>query len=61
MVLIFKAVSPTNEPEATTAPEVSMLPPSHAPVTSSGKLKYLAIMGIKIIMGIAVTNTIEIT
>ena len=34
MVLIFNAVSPTSVPEATTAPVVSILPPSHAPVTS---------------------------
>ena len=60
-MLIFKAVSPTKVPEAATAPEVSILPPSQAPVTSSGKLNYLAIMGMKIIMGIAVTKTIEIT
>ena len=61
MVLIFRATSPTYVPEATTAPVVSIVPPSHAPVTSCENPKYFAIMGIKIIIGIAVISTIDIT
>src|SRR5690606_26238156 len=61
MVLISNARSPTKLPEATTAPVVSILPPSQAPVTSSGKPSALAMYGMAIIIGIAVISTIDTT
>src|SRR5690606_23676313 len=61
MVLISNARSPTKLPEATTAPVVSMLPPSQAPVTSWGNPNALAMYGMAIIIGIAVINTIDTT
>src|SRR5690606_7869590 len=61
IVLISNARSPTTLPEATTAPVVSILPPSQAPVTSSGNPNALAMYGMAIIIGIAVINTIDTT
>src|SRR5690606_21468782 len=61
IVLISNARSPTKLPEATTAPVVSILPPSQAPVTSWGNPNALAIYGMAIIIGMAVINTIDTT
>src|SRR5688572_23557313 len=61
IVLMLSATSPTSDPEATTAPVVSIVPPSQAPVTSSLSPRYRAMIGIRIIIGMAVINTIEIT
>src|SRR5690606_7061988 len=61
IVLISNARSPTKLPEATTAPVVSILPPSQAPVTSWGNPNALAMYGMAIIIGIAVINTIDTT
>src|SRR4051812_47296110 len=61
MVLIFNATSPTSVPAATTAPVVSIVPPSQAPVTSWESPSQCAMYGIAIIIGIAVISTSEIT
>src|SRR5690606_11597286 len=61
IVLISSARSPTRLPDATTAPVVSMLPPSHAPVTSSDNPNSFAKYGMPTIMGIAVINTMDTT
>ena len=61
MVLIFKASSPTKLPDAITAPVVSMVPPSQAPVTASESPSKLAMKGMNIIIGIAVMRTTEMT
>ena len=61
MVLIFNASSPTKLPDAITAPVVSMVPPSQAPVTASESPSKLAMKGMNIIIGIAVMRTTEMT
>src|SRR5690554_3976524 len=61
MTLYCSAVSPINLPEATTAAVVSMVPPSHAPATSSLKPSILAMYGSRYIIGVAMMRTRQIT
>ena len=60
IVAYLRPVSPAMVPAATTAPVVSMVPPSQAPVTTSDNPIQRAITGIKIIIGIAIIRTSEI-
>ena len=55
------AESPTISPAATTAPEVSMVPPSQAPPTTAGMSNWEMIHGMTNIMGMATTRTREVT
>ena len=58
---VFAAVSPISVPEAATAPVVSIVPPSHAPATSSLSPMRLASHGRRYIIGMAIMSTSEIT
>src|SRR5262245_25895894 len=58
---VFMAASLTSAPAATTDAEVSSVPPSQAPATSSSMPVALAIQGMTIIMGTATISTNEVT
>ena len=61
MTAVFAAVSPTRVPEAATAPVVSIVPPSHAPATSSLSPMRPESHGSRYIIGIAMISTREMT
>ena len=57
----FSADSPRISPAATTAPEVSMVPASHAPPTMVDMPARSTTQGMRMVIGTATTRTSEVT